>query len=75
METRTGRFVLREDFIDISSDLGGAQIPWARISEVWEEPAYWMIFMGRNQFFTLPVADVSAMGLDYIRTKVASTSV
>jgi len=70
MADKRARFTLRDEDIDISSGLGGAQIPWSRISEIWERPAYWMIFTGKSQFFTLPIDTISAADRDFIRTKV-----
>lgn len=70
MSTPQGEFTLLDDALEVASELGSSKIPWSGITEIWEKPAYWMIFIGPSQFMTLPTATVSSSDLAFIRTKV-----
>ncbi|MFT4181634.1 MAG: YcxB family protein [Rhizobium sp.] len=70
MPSRRGNFTFLDDGLEIASELGSAKIPWSSITEIWERPAYWMIFMAPNQFMTLPLQTVSGDDRDFLRSKV-----
>lgn len=70
MPSRRGTFIFLDDGLEVASELGSAKIPWSGITEIWERPAYWMIFMAPNQFITLPLQTVSGDDRDFLRSKV-----
>ncbi|ENN88875.1 hypothetical protein RHSP_11162 [Rhizobium freirei PRF 81] len=74
MRTPRALLTFRDQGLDVVSDLGSATIPWSTIIEIWERPAYWMIFVGRNQFFTLPLETLSTADRDFLRSKATLTS-
>lgn len=71
MRTPDATLTLRDEALVVASDLGSATIPWSTLTEIWERPAYWMIFIGPNQFFTLPLQTLSPADRDFLRSKVA----
>ncbi|MFS8047963.1 YcxB family protein [Rhizobium sp. BR 314] len=74
MRTPRAELTFRDEGLDVVSDLGLATIHWSTITEIWERPAYWMIFIGPNQFFTLPLETLSPADRDFLRSKVACGS-
>ncbi|MBB6482785.1 YcxB family protein [Rhizobium lusitanum] len=74
MRTPRAELTFRDEGLDVVSDLGSATIPWSTVTEIWERPAYWMIFIGPNQFFTLPLQTLSPADRDFLRSKVARAS-
>lgn len=59
MPSRRGSVVLGNDGIRLVSDMGESAVPWASVTEYWQRPGYWMIFLAPNQFFTLPLAGIA----------------
>lgn len=60
-------FTLDEHGLTITSELGGAMIPWKTVTEAWERPASWMVFTAPNAFFTLPTGEIPADALAFLR--------
>jgi hypothetical protein len=60
----------RPDGLAVASDLGAGVVAWAAITEIWERPGYWMLFTGRAQFMTLPLAGIPAADLARLRAEV-----
>jgi hypothetical protein len=44
----------------ITSDVGMSDIAWTSIIEVWRFPEFWLLFLSRRQFITLPIADLDS---------------
>jgi len=42
----------------LSSEVGKNEMKWKLVSEVWMFPDFWLVFVTRAQFFTLPTADL-----------------
>ena len=55
----------------IVSSLGAITLPWKRFVEVWELPRFWMLFLARNHFITLPVDALSPEVTDFLRSKLS----
>jgi hypothetical protein len=55
----------------VTSDLGSSELPWSAITEVWQFPDFWLLFLSRAQFITLPLADLDAEARAFLldRTK------
>ncbi|KAI1692863.1 ycxB-like protein [Ditylenchus destructor] len=70
MPSRQGKFTFTEDHLEVASELGSAKIPWSSITEIWQKPNYWMLFMGLNQFMTLPLISVEPTDLAFLQSKV-----
>jgi YcxB-like protein len=50
----------------VTSDLGATDVAWNAISEVWCFPDFWLLFLSRAQFITLPLADVDSEARELI---------
>eukprot|EP01037_Dinobryon_pediforme_P004401 gene4401-4448_t len=71
MVRRSANILIGDDQLSLSSDLGSTQIPWARITEIWEMPDLWMLFLAPNSFFCIPTGTISPADLDRVRTLVS----
>lgn len=65
--------VLDEAGLGVTSSLGAMTIPWSRFTEVWELPGFWMLFLSRAQFITLPLATVPEDAIGFLRGKLPAT--
>ena len=59
-------FEFDEKNFRISSDIGKSELPWSTICEVWRFSDFWLIFLSRAQFMTLPLADLDNEAREYI---------
>ena len=59
-----------EERLCIRSDVGGSDVVWSAITEVWTFPDVWLLFLSRAQFITLGTADLDSAARHYIREKV-----
>jgi hypothetical protein len=57
-----------------SSPLGSVTLPWTRFIDVWETPEFWMMFLTRSQFVTLPVTNLSEEVLAFLRSRLPRKS-
>lgn len=74
MHSPVADLTIGADGLSVASELGSAQIPWSRLTEIWERPTYWMLFMDRSQFFTLPIETISMEDRNFVISKVGSFS-
>ncbi len=44
----------------LTSDAGTSELKWSAVGDVWRFERFWLLFLSRAQFVTLPVADLSA---------------
>lgn len=70
MSRREAEIGFAEPGIEVASELGSGTIAWRAVTEVWERPAYWMVFAGRAQFNVIPRAGVPDEARDFLRTRV-----
>ncbi len=68
MPSGTAVLLLGMDGMTITSEAGTSTVPWASITECWQRPGYWMIFLARNQFLTLPLAGIAPDDLAALQT-------
>ncbi|UGX86168.1 YcxB family protein [Phyllobacterium meliloti] len=66
MEKPYGHVVFSDDKFTLSSDLGSSTMPWSAITEIWQRDECWMVFIGQNQFFSLPTENVPAEALKWL---------
>ncbi|MFV0335613.1 MAG: YcxB family protein [Tropicimonas sp.] len=71
MTSNRADFRLGDDGFEVTSELGGASLPWSGITGIWERPGYWMLFTAPNQFLTLPLANVSAADRDFVLSRLS----
>ena len=51
-----GTLTVSETSLTISSGAGSSTIPWSAVTELWQFPAFWLMFFSKSQFVTLPLA-------------------
>jgi hypothetical protein len=64
----------REDALRISSSLGSVMLPWGSFTEIWERPAYLMLFTQSSAFNTLPTDNIPPESLAFLRAKLPPIS-
>jgi len=74
MASPTAELVFRDQDMSISSELGSVTLPWTRFIDVWETPEFWMMFLTRSQFVTLPVVNFSEEALAFLRSRLPRKS-
>jgi len=50
----------------VTSDLGATDVGWNAITEIWRFPDFWLLFLSRAQFITLPLADLDSEDREHI---------
>jgi hypothetical protein len=58
MQSPEATFEVGDDRFRVASDLGSAELSWSAITAVWRFPEFWLLFLSRAQFITLPLADL-----------------
>jgi hypothetical protein len=74
MKGPRAEFRLQDESITVTSELGSATLPWSTIQEILESSTFWVLCTSPNQFFTLPIAEVPAAALDFIRSRAGHRS-
>jgi hypothetical protein len=64
--------VLTDEGFTISSSAGASTMRWSAITEIWERPKFWLLFLSPAQFITLPTSDMPRESLEMVRSKVAA---
>ncbi|HEY3413067.1 MAG TPA: YcxB family protein [Armatimonadota bacterium] len=59
-----------DDYIAVRAASGAAELPWTSIEHVWSFPDVWLIFIGRDNYFTLPAAPMDEEAKAFIRQMV-----
>jgi hypothetical protein len=55
MSTPSVKFVFDEKGITADSELGTATVGWKSIEKIWEFPEAWLLFVGKQQYVTVPL--------------------
>ncbi len=74
MVSRQADFTFLDHEFEVASEMGSAKIPWSSVTEIWERPTYWMIFIAPSQFMTLPIENVPSKDREFLRSKIPSAS-
>jgi hypothetical protein len=64
--------VIADDGFTISSSAGASTLRWSAITEIWERPQYWLLFLSSAQFITVPTSDVPAQSLELLKTRIVA---
>ncbi|MDJ0700850.1 MAG: YcxB family protein [Woeseiaceae bacterium] len=59
MKSRSASLALHDDSMTITSDAGSNNISSTAITEVWTYDEFWLVFLSRAQFFTIPRSKMS----------------
>jgi len=60
---------LSSDSLTIKADSGSSNVPSKSITEVWAYEDFWLVFLSRAQFFTIPLANMDSDSQAKIRSK------
>ncbi len=72
MRTPEAMIELGEERLRFSSDVGTTELEWSLITEVWLFPDFWLLFVSRAQFMTVPAADLDPEARNFILAKAKS---
>ena len=72
MKSPEATFEAGDDRFRMISDIGSVDLSWSTIAEVWQFPAFWLLFLSRAQFITLPLADLSNEAQELILSRAKS---
>jgi hypothetical protein len=69
---RTPEAVLHagQDCFKIVSDIGASELSWRAVREIWRCPDFWLLFISRAQFITLPIAALDSETQQFILERV-----
>ena len=59
-----------EERFRITSDIGTSELAWSAISGVWCYPDFWLLFLDRAQFITLPLEHVTPDARQFILDRI-----
>ncbi len=68
MHKPTAILELSSDSLAIKADSGSSEIPSTSITEVWAYEDFWLVFLSRAQFFTIPLANLDSDAQAKIRS-------
>lgn len=60
---------LSDERLRIHSNAGASEVPFASITDVWLRKDYWLLFLGTNQFITIPTDNLSQDIIGFLRSK------
>lgn len=66
-----------ETSFTMSSGAGSGTFPWSAVTELWQFPAFWLMFFSPGQFVTLPLADFTPEAQAFVleRLKAAGAKI
>lgn len=70
MKTPEGVMELGDERVRFSSDAGVTELEWSGFTELWRFPDFWLLFLSRAQWMTLPAADLSDEARAHILARV-----
>lgn len=70
MSTPSVKFVFDENGVTADSDLGSATVGWKSIEKIWEFPEAWLLFLGKQQYVTVPLPALTGELKELIRAEV-----
>ena len=69
MHRPTALLELSSDSLTIKADSGSNEVPSKSITEVWAYEDFWLVFLSRAQFFTIPLDNLDSDEQAKIRSK------
>ena len=70
MGSLSADMTFKDDGLVVESGMGRSEIPWRIIERAWIYPNYWLIFVGKNNFFTIPMAAIGDELQHFLRQKL-----
>ena len=72
MQSPQATFEAGEDRFRLTSDVGSSELSWRTITEIWQFPEFWLLFVSPSQFITLPLADLDNEARELILNRAKS---
>lgn len=66
----TATLELSDEALRLESQAGVSELPYDSVSDVWYREDYWILFLGPNQFFTIPTGDLDEDISTFFRSKL-----
>jgi drug/metabolite transporter (DMT)-like permease len=63
-------FTASEQTYSISSGGGSSTLPWSTLTEVWQHPDFWMMFLSKSQYFVIPLAGFTPEVREFVLQRV-----
>jgi YcxB-like protein len=70
MQSPVATFTFRDADFTMSSDLGSSTLPWRTVTEVWRYPEFWLLFISKGQFITLPLSSLDLSTREFIGARL-----
>ena len=61
---------LSDEALRLESQAGVSELPYDSVSDVWFREDYWVLFLGPNQFFTIPTKNLDEDFSKFFRSKL-----
>jgi hypothetical protein len=58
MKPPVASLLMSEEGFTISSSAGTSTLRWSAITDIWEQPKFWLVFVSKAQFVTLPTTEM-----------------
>ena len=68
----TATMELFDSTLRLQSQAGASQLPYDSVADVWFREDYWILFLGPNQFFTIPTLNLDVETSRFLRSKLKS---
>jgi len=73
MRTPEAALELSEQSFRVASDAGSMEVSWNAVPELWRFSEFWLLFLSRAQFITLPTGDLDLGAREFIVSKVLAS--
>ena len=73
MKQPIAEFVVDEDALTMSSDLGATTLKWGAVTEVWRFESLWLLLFSKSQFVTIPLDGVPESMREFILERVRAS--
>jgi YcxB-like protein len=70
MADPTALFTFSESGFSSRSDLGGGDLSWRAVTQVWTFPEAWLVFVSKGTYVTIPTDSLTEVTQQFIRAKV-----
>ena len=73
MKQPIAEFVVDEDALTLSSDLGATTLKWGAVTEVWRFESLWLLLFSKAQFVTIPLDGLPESMREFILERVRAS--
>ena len=73
MKQPIAEFVVDEDALTLSSDLGATTLKWGAVTEVWRFESLWLLLFSKSQFVTIPLDGLPESMREFVLERVRAS--